>query len=194
MGILGSGTPARVLHSMAEQSNGRTRWRRTQVARDTVCSEPDLVALILRGNVGMSTFESASLVCKAWLGVCRGDEGLLRGVALYTEGLTKGAFLKLFAVSSSEAAALPHTSHKRYGGGSYFLYRQPAVDAVLARDGAMAAWRERLRRRGGSPARYLSLQATQPAGHRFRSPAAQEEFLRYHAMQRQAWRRIKACD
>ena len=161
---------------------------------DTVCSDPDLVALILRGNVGMSTFESVSLVCKTWLGTCRRDEALLREVALYTGGMTKGLFLKLFAVTSTEAAALPHTVHKRYGGGSYFLYGQAAVNALLADEGAMAAWRERLRRRGGSPTRYPSVHATQPARHRFRSPAAQEEFLRYHATQRQAWRRVKACD
>lgn len=167
--------------------------KRTRAAVGIVCSDPDLVALILRRNIGVSTWGNASLVCKEWLSVCRGDEGVLRGAALYTGGLTKGAFLKLFAVPLSEVAMLPHTMHRRYGGGSYFLYGQAAVDTVLAGDDAMAVWYERLRRRGatGSPP-WASVQSMQPV-HRFHSAAAQEEYLRKRMVHRQQWQCTRAC-
>ena len=105
---------------------------RTRIAIDAVVSDVNLVALILAGNVGPSGFVAASLVCKAWLSVCREDERVLRGLAAYHGGLTKGVFVKLFAISSQEADALPRAKHLRFGGGHYFLYRADAVDAVLA--------------------------------------------------------------
>ena len=161
-------------------------------AIDTVVSDHDLMSVILRGPMGMTGFERVQMVCKVWLGVCRSDAVLLRGVALYTGGLTKGAFMKLFAVSPAAADELPRTTHKRYGGGSYYLYRQDAVDAVLAADGAMAAWRERLRLRGvnGSPMRLFPAQP-RPL-HQFRSPAAQEEYLHAREAQRREWHLIRA--
>ena len=105
--------------------------QRTRAAIDAVVSDVDLLALILSQGIGPASFTAASLVCRTWLRVCRSDERVLRGVALYQGGLTKGAFMKLFALTSKEADALPRTSHRRYGGGSYFLYRGDAVDAVL---------------------------------------------------------------
>lgn len=161
------------------------------MAVDRVVSDPDLVALILRENIGVSAFGSASLVCRVWLQVCRSDVRLLRGVALYTDGLTKGAFMKLFAVSSSAADALPRTTHKRYGGGTYYLYRQDAVDAILADGGGMAAWRDRLRARAASPQCVVwPFGPDQPPS--LRGMSGQEERLRARAAQRRAWRRIRA--
>ena len=79
------------------------------VMRDVVC-DLDLVAHILAGNIGPSAFVAASLVCKGWLSVCRTDERVLRGAAQYQGGLTKGTLIKLFAISSCVADALPRTS------------------------------------------------------------------------------------
>ena len=167
-----------------------SRQHRASVAVAHVVSSPDLVCLILRGNVGVSGFGSASLVCKVWLQVCRSDVQLLRGVALYTDGLTKGAFMKLFAVSSSAADALPRTTHKRYGGGQYFLYRQDAVDAILS-DGGMVAWRDRLSARAAT--RQFVAWPVRPAQPpSVRGTSGQEERLRARAEQRREWRRIRA--
>ena len=126
------------------------RRMRTRVAVDAVVSETDLIALILASGVGPSAFVAAGLVCKAWLRVCRTDERVLRGVALYQGSLTKGAFMKLFAITSKVADALPRSSHKRYGGGSYFLYGADAVDALHAA-GGIDEWRKRLCCRGKRP-------------------------------------------
>jgi hypothetical protein len=61
--------------------------------------------------------------------------------------------MKLFAVASKEADLLPRTTHRRYGGGSYYLYRKDAVDAILA-NGGLKTWQRRLRLRAENPAIY----------------------------------------
>ena len=121
--------------------------RRASVAVEAVVSDTDLVALILATGIGPTSFLAAGLVCKAWLRVCRTEERILRGAALYQGALTKGALMKLFAIPSKVADELPRSSHKRYGGGRYFLYREDAINAVLAA-GGMKAWQKRLRSRG----------------------------------------------
>ena len=115
-----------------------------------VVSDPDLISLILMGNVGPSSFATASLVSKAWRSVCMTDERIIRSVACYQGGLTKGTFTKLFALSSSDADVLPRTTHRRYAGGIYFLYHDAAVEAVLKR-GGMDRWCERLRLQADRP-------------------------------------------
>ena len=82
-----------------------------------VLADADLVGVILAGNVGPSAFAAASCVCKTWATVCKTDERVVRGAALYTGGLTKSALMKLFAISSQEADALPRSTHKRFGEG-----------------------------------------------------------------------------
>ena len=57
--------------------------QRTRIAIDAVVSDVNLVALILAGSIGPSGFVAASLVCKAWLSVCREDERMLGGLAGY---------------------------------------------------------------------------------------------------------------
>ena len=111
-----------------------------------VLSNTDLVACILQFNVGPSTFAATSAVSRVWLQACRSDEGVLRSVALYQGGMTKAALMRLFALPSHDADALPRTSHARHGGGRFFLYREPAVDVLLGAAG-MEAWRYRLRAR-----------------------------------------------
>ena len=158
-------------------------WRRrASGAMDAVVSDEDLVALILSQGIGPASFTAVSLVCKSWLRVCRSDERVLRGVALYQGGLTKGAFMKLFAITSKEADGLPRSSHKRCGGGSYFLYRGDAVDAVLAA-GGIKEWQKRLRFRGEHPC--IVGWPQQPDC--FRQACLREERLRTQAAQRRAW-------
>ena len=107
-----------------------------------VLSSPDLLGLVL-GCVGPVTFACARRVCKAWLDVCSTDERVLRSVALYSGGLTKSTFTRLFAVSGPEADTLPRSTYRRAAGGKYFLYGADAVDTVLA-DGGLARRRGRL--------------------------------------------------
>jgi len=154
---------------------------------DAVVSDEDLVALILSQGIGPASFTAVSLVCKSWLCVCRSDERVLRGVALYQGGLTKGAFMKLFAITSKEADGLPRSSHKRWGGGSYFLYRGDAVDAVLAA-GGIKEWQKRIHFRGEHPC--IVGWPQQPDC--FRQACLQEERLRTQAAQRRAWLLVRS--
>ena len=156
--------------------------QRTRAAIDAVVSDGDLMALILSQGLGPASFTAASLVCKVWLSVCRSDERVLRGVALYQGGLTKGAFMKLFALTSKEADALPRSSHMRYGGGCYFLYRGDAVDAVLAA-GGIKEWQKRLRFRAGHPC----IVGWPQKPDCFRLANCREERLHAQAVQRWAW-------
>ena len=157
-------------------------WKRRWCAAvDAVVSDDDLVALILSQGVGPTSFAAASLVCKSWLRACRSDERVLRGVARYQGGLTKGAFMKLFAITSKEADALPHSLHKRYGGGTYFLYRDNAVDAVLS-VGGMEEWQRRLHLRAESP--YVV--GWPQSSDCFRLAAMREERLHDQAVRRRA--------
>ena len=117
--------------------------RNCSVATDAVLSNPDLIAYILKGRIGPSTYFTACLVNKAWYTACRTDETLLRLVALYQGGLTRTIFRRLFALTQCEIKTLPHEVHRRPYVGPYYLYREAAVDCVLA-DGGLARWRERL--------------------------------------------------
>ena len=149
-------------------------------AMTDVVSDPDLISLILIGNVGPSTFATASLVSKAWRGVCMSDERIVRSIAWYQGGLTKGVFTKLFALSSSSADILPRTSHRRYAGGIYFLYHETAVDAVL-KAGGVERWRERLRLQADRPRARRCLQNYRSMHSVFQ----QEERLHLRTSQRQ---------
>ena len=107
-------------------------------------------------------------------------------MATYQGGLTKGVFMKLFAITSKEADALPRTTHKRFGGGVYFLYHKEAVDITLAA-GGVKAWRDRLRIRAENPciARWPSQRDC------IRRNSQQEERLRARASQQAAWRLVR---
>jgi hypothetical protein len=80
-----------------------------------VLADADLVGVILAGNVGPSSFAAVSCVCRTWATVCKTDERVVRGAALYTGGLTKSALMNLFAISSQEADGLPRSTHKLWG-------------------------------------------------------------------------------
>ena len=100
--------------------------------------------------------------------------------------MTKGVFMKLFAISSREADALPHAKRMRWGGGVYFLYREDAVDAILAA-GGIKAWRNRLTLRAEKPC--IARWPSQPGC--IRRSSQQEERLRVRASQRQAWALVR---
>jgi hypothetical protein len=156
--------------------------RCTHDAVSAVFSDADLVTLILAGNIGPSGFAAASLVCKAWLSVCRTDERVLRGAAAYQGALTKFAFVQLFAVSPRVADALPRTSHARWRGGRYFLYHTAAVDAVLGA-GGMTGWRRRLQSRAEENG----------TGSRKRATVRSQRSCLRHCSQQEERLRARAC-
>ena len=117
--------------------------KRESVAGARVLSNPDLVAHILSGTIGPSTYFAASLVCRAWHAACRSDETLLRLVALYQGGLTRTLFRSLFALTQQEVESLPHIVRRRPVSGTYYLYGEDAVEQVLA-GGGFARWLERI--------------------------------------------------
>ena len=141
--------------------------RARRAAIDAILSDPDMVVYVLKGNVGPSTFSTASLVCKTWRSACLADEALLRAVAEYQGALTKTAFVRLFAVSWRDVAKLPHEQYARYA-----LFGPAAVDAALA--AGLEAWRQRLRARASSP--YYK-----PLGPTHLSGTAHEHEERLHA-------------
>jgi hypothetical protein len=108
--------------------------------RESVLLNADLVACILTGNVGVSTFVSARAVCRAWRVACSEDEALLRAVVAYTGSLLKRDFMGLLRLSSSEADAYPRERRVRARGGRYYLYRATAFDMALCDLGGMAGW------------------------------------------------------
>ena len=120
----------------------RHRW----AAGNAVLSNPDLVFCILSGGIGPSTYFAATLVCKSWRDACRADETILRLVALYQGGLTRGMFTRLFALTQKEVLAMPHTVRRRPRGGVYYIYGAEAVECVLSDDG-FAQWHVRLSNR-----------------------------------------------
>ena len=113
-----------------------------------VLLNPDLVGCILSGNVDYKTFVAMSQVCRVWFDVCTScDAGTLKKVALHTGGLTRSVFTGLFAISWSDAARLPCTTHVSKLGRKYYLYRDQAVDLVLDKGGGTEGWRARRARR-----------------------------------------------
>lgn len=128
----------------------RKRVERRAAATREALGNPDILACILRDNVGPSTFAAVSEVCRAWRAVCRSDPTVLRSVALYQGGLTRGKLMHLFAITQCEAKSLPYKAHTRYDGATYYVYSAPAVDALLCNSG-MEAWRLRLQARASSP-------------------------------------------
>jgi hypothetical protein len=105
----------------------------------------DLVARILSGNVGASTFAQACMVSRTWREACTRDEALLRAVALYSGGLTKSAFGGLFALYPDELRALSHTKHAKRGSSQmYYMFAAAAVDEALCMLGGVQGWCVRL--------------------------------------------------
>ena len=112
-----------------------------------VLSSLDLLHRILCGNVGATTFVMASRVCKGWREATTGTGGskaVLLSVASYTNGLTKGEFVGLLALTSDEADATPHERRRRASGGAYHLYSPLSCEAAIAKRGDIHGWRLRL--------------------------------------------------
>ena len=156
---------------------------RVRAVMESVLADADLVGVILGGNVGPTTFAAASCVCRTWAAVCKTDERVVRGAAIYTGGLTKSALMKLFVIFSQEADALPRSTHKRFGGGTYYLYKIDAIDTLLANKG-MEEWRRRLHDRGRRP--RIVQWPTEPVC--LRHTFQQEEWLHAQAAGQKKWR------
>ena len=138
------------------------KLQRALEAINAVVSDADLVALILACGIGPTSFAAASLVCRTWAYVCRTDERVLRGAAQYQGGLTKSAIMRLFALSSQQADALPRAMYARFRGGMYYQYRSDAIDTILA-IGGMEEWRKRRSRRTEQPAHVYGVQFSSPS-------------------------------
>ena len=145
--------PGSTRHISAEEArflveaDNKRRFASNKEALDN----PDILACIFR-NLGPSTFADASTICKAWHAVCRTDSTVLRAVALFQGGLTKAKLIHLFALEPDQVFNLPQTRMKRLNGGFYFLFEEPAIDALLGPSG-LAEWRLRLRARAESKKR-----------------------------------------
>ena len=121
----------------------RTRAGMCGSTCESVLSNTDLVARILSGHVGVSTFVAARAVCKAWHAACSEDTTLVAAVACYAGSLTKRDFMGLLRLSSTEADAYPRERHQRFRGGHYYLYNIDAFEKALCDIGGLAGWRVR---------------------------------------------------
>lgn len=109
---------------------------------------PELLAHILRHNVGVSTYVACSAVSKTWREACRSDADLLRAVADYAGGLTRGHFAGLMGLKSFETIRFPHLAVVGQPVGlnsvRFYLYRSDAITAALEHLGGVSGWRLRL--------------------------------------------------
>ena len=114
--------------------------------------DDDLLALILRNNIGVWTYVQVSAVCKRLRGICHSDESLLISAALYTGGLTRTRFMGLFALTPSECKRLPHAVVPRaWNSGSYCMYGADAIEQAVRAVGGVAGWRTRVAARALLP-------------------------------------------
>lgn len=114
--------------------------------------DDDLLAMIVRNNVGLWTFVQCSAVCKRLHRLCQSDESLLLSAALYTAALTRTRFMGLFALTHAECSRFPHTVVTRgWASGNYSLYHREAIEHALRTIGGMAGWRTRLAARASRP-------------------------------------------
>ena len=94
--------------------------------------DDDLLAVILRNNVGLWTFVQCRAVSKRLRQLCQADESLLLSAALYTGGLTRTRFMGLFALTHAECNSFPCTrvTHA-WACSSYHLYRRDAIEQAM---------------------------------------------------------------
>ena len=124
---------------------------------EALLSCPDLVETLLSlldhvSSVALSRTCSAALAAQR--AAIRANPLLLAAAARNADrAFTKTALMGWFALTSTEADALPRTRHHRRGGGYYYLYRDAAFDRAAAVIGARdGLWAERRARRRPWPA------------------------------------------
>ena len=125
--------------------------------------DDDILACIVRNNVGVFTYVQLSAVCKRLYRLCRSDESLLVSAALYTGGLTRTRFMGLFALTQREVGQFPYeTVERAWLSGTYTMYRADAVHQAVRAVGGVAGWRSRVAARAPatmhhrSPVRYTA--------------------------------------
>ena len=107
----------------------------TSLAEEVLCNG-DLLAYILSGNVGLSTYVMVRQVSKVTYAACADNTALLRAVALHDGGLTKRQFVGLFSLNYQEGGRYPHTIK-----GKHHIFSAAAVDQALARPECMLLMR-----------------------------------------------------
>ena len=114
--------------------------------------DDDLLAVILRNNVGLWTFVQCRAVSKRLRQLCQSDESLLLSAALYTGGLTRTRFMGLFALTHAECNSFPGARISRgWACASYHLYRRDAIEQAMRAIGGVAGWRERMAAQASRP-------------------------------------------
>ena len=116
-------------------------------AIDHVLGNDDLLLLIFEvGNMSPVDLVATERVCRQWRRVYHdSSEALVK--AATPPVVTKRVLMGLYALSSDEAASMPHTTVPRRGGGFMHLY--PCVkEAAWARVGGTRGWQARLECRG----------------------------------------------
>lgn len=97
-----------------------------------VLQNPDLMRIVLLNNVGAATAIATGCVCRVWR-EATADQEVMRAAALYTGGLTKGMFMRFFALSASEMGRYEYKlcfpTNPR--GFKFHSYREPAVEMAI---------------------------------------------------------------
>lgn len=110
--------------------------RPPRVLAEHVLCDGDLLACILSGNVGLSTYMMVRQVNKATCDICSENKALLRAVALHDGALNKRQFVGLFSLNYQEGGRYPHEIK-----GRRHIFGAAAIDQALARPECMLLMR-----------------------------------------------------
>ena len=105
------------------------------LAEHVLCNS-DLLAFILSGNVGLSTYVAVRQMNKASYAACADNTALVRVVALHNGGLNKNQFVGLFSLNYQGGGRYPHTIKARQ-----HVFSTAAIDQALARPECMLLMR-----------------------------------------------------
>ena len=110
-------------------------------SRPTVELPAEIVAFILQGRVGLSTYIAARQVCKTWASACLDDE-LLVSAAEYTGVVTRAQLRGLLHLSQWQATSIPHTVQFN-AHGHLDIYKEVDFTRALTTMGGIATIADR---------------------------------------------------
>jgi len=114
--------------------------------RPTAELPAELVAFILHGHVGISTYVAARQVCKTWASACF-DEQLLIAVAAYTDEVTRTQLRGLLRLTQWQAERLPHAKEFKAHRQELCLYTCRTFTRALRENGGITTISDRPRYR-----------------------------------------------
>ena len=116
------------------------RHKRTTASLDL---PPELVAYMLTGRVGPSTYALAQRVCKAWRTACD-DVRVLEAAINYCGELTRTQFRGVLHLTSEESCLWCHiTRRNTVSGGPCYVYSSVTTIKALRALGGLAGLRAR---------------------------------------------------